>query len=207
MLEIRGRPVWEYLLERMLSAGADEVRVVARPEKTDLIAAAEARGARVVLARPPTVARSVAAGLAGLAADDVALVGFPDTIWSPHDGFTRLVAILARDPVDVALGLFRTPELSRSDVVLCDGDGFVRSVAIKPDVPPAELIWGCAAVRVRALSGLAEVQEPGELFDRLAQSGTVRGLELSDDWIDIGTRAALRAARGSRQVEDEHKPR
>lgn len=202
VLEVEGRPVLYYLLDRMRAGGADELRVVTRPEKQDVATRAAAFGARVVLGRPQTAAESISLGLLGLADEDIALIGFPDTVWEPEDGFRRLVAVLTSEPVEAVLGLFRTRELTRSDVVEVDHDGRVRAIAVKPSKPPSELIWGCAAARVRALSDLARFREAGELFDRLARAGGVRGLELSSAWIDIGTKKAFFAAQtGAREPE------
>src|SRR5688572_14026649 len=111
MLDVGGRPVFEYLVDRMWVGGAHELRVVTRPEKTDVAEAAAAAGSRVIFARPATVSESIALALEGLESDDIALLGFPDTIWSPADGFRRLVDVLADEGVDGALGLFRTPGL------------------------------------------------------------------------------------------------
>ena len=194
LLEIGGRPVIDYLLERMRAGGAEELRVVTRPEKADVIDHARGAGATVTLGAPASAAESFSLGLAGLEPDDVVLLGFPDTIWEPPDGFARLVDQLGGD--DAALGLFRTPDLARSDVVVLDGDR-VDAIAVKPETPPSDLIWGCAAVRCSALEGLAEHAEAGTLLDGLAKAGRVRGVYLSDSWVDIGTPEALARARAS----------
>jgi glucose-1-phosphate thymidylyltransferase len=194
LLEVGGRPVIDYLLERMRAGGADELRVVTRPEKDDVAEHARRAGGSVIRATPSSAAESFSLGLTGLEPGDIVLLGFPDTIWEPVDGFARLVELLGED--DAALGLFRTPDLSRSDVVVLDGDR-VAAIAVKPETPPSELIWGCAAVRRSALDGLAEHAEAGTLLDGLAKAGKVRGVHLSDSWIDIGTPEALAQARAS----------
>ncbi len=194
LLDVGGRPVIDYLLERMRAGGADELRVVTRPEKDDVAEHARRAGASVILGTPASAAESFSLGLAGLEPGDIVLLGFPDTIWEPVDGFARLVELLGGD--DAALGLFRTPDLSRSDVVVRDGDR-VAAIAVKPEAPPSDLIWGCAAVRRSTLDGLAEHAEAGTLLDGLAKAGKVRGVHLSDSWIDIGTPEALARARAS----------
>ncbi len=79
--------------------------------------------------QPATVSESLLLGLQGLDASDVALIGFPDTIWEPRDGFAQLVGALAG--TEAALGIFESPEPERSDVVTLDGDRVV-SVEVKP---------------------------------------------------------------------------
>src|SRR5687767_15687131 len=78
---VGGRPVMDYLIDRLVQAGCDDIRVVTRPEKADVIAHAERQNLTVVLAHPRSVSRSLLAGLDGVGPDDLVLLGFPDTIW------------------------------------------------------------------------------------------------------------------------------
>ncbi len=190
---IRGRPVIDYLVARMKRAGCSQLRVVTRPEKTDVIGYARERGASVVEARPGSVCESVLAGIAGLAPQDIVLIGFPDTIWEPEDGFSRLLAAV-RGGQDLVLGLFRTKDLTRSDVVRFGASDTIAGVAVKPAVPPSEWIWGCCAARARSLCGLGDERELGAYFDAVCRRRTVIGVRLSDVWIDIGTKTGLRVA-------------
>jgi NDP-sugar pyrophosphorylase family protein len=195
LLEVGGRPVIDYLFERMRAGGADELRVVTRPEKGDVIDHARAAGAAVILGSPASAAESFSLGCSDLTSGDIVLIGFPDTIWEPPDGYARLVEHLGGDD-DAVLGLFRTTDLSRSDVVVLSGDR-VTEIVVKPQAPPSDLIWGCAAVRCSALERLAQHTEAGTLLDGLAKAGRVRGVFLSDSWVDIGTPESLARARAS----------
>jgi NDP-sugar pyrophosphorylase family protein len=181
----------DHLVERMQSAGCDDLRVVTTPAKRDVIEHAEALGARVIEGRPASVAASLLLGLQGVRAETVVLFGFPDTLWEPRKGFRMLLTHLA-DDVEVVLGVFRGREPRRSDVVLMDDSGRIKSVQVKPDVPGSDLIWGCGAARARALHGLARHDEPGDYFDALARGGGVRGVYLSAQFVDIGTPESLR---------------
>ncbi len=197
VMEVRGKPVMDHLVERMLAGGCDRLRVVTRSEKADVIAHAAELGAEVVLARPETVSASFLAGMAGLADDDIALVDFPDTLWEPTDGFARLVAAV-EDGCEAALGLFRIDraELPRSDVVVRDRDNRIERIDVKPAQPASEWIWGCAAGRASVWSGLGTTAWPGEYLDSLCREGRdVRGLELSESWIDVGTPVTLERVR------------
>ena len=190
--EIRGRPVMDYLVDRMRAGGCTRLRVVTSPEKADVIEHAQALSAETVLDHPASVSESLAAGMEGLAEDDIVLIGFPDTLWEPESGYRPLVDAV-RDGCDVALGLFRTPDLQRSDVVVFDDSRKIVGIDVKPIRPPSEWIWGCAAGRVQAWSGLGGTEWPGGYIDRLCRGGgDVRGVELSDIWLDIGTKEALR---------------
>lgn len=198
LLEVRGRPAIDHLVERMRAAAPDELRVVTRPEKADVVEHCEALGARVVLGHPGDVAASLQLGLDGLADDDEVLVGFPDSLWEPADGYVRVLSALrAGSAADVALGLFEADELERADVVVCDPDGRVTRIEVKPETPPSDVLWGIAATRVGALRGLTEGTEPGAHFAALAGESRVIGVRLSSDWIDMGTPESLERVRES----------
>lgn len=193
LVEVGGRPVLDYLVERLRAAPCEEIRLVTRPEKQDVIQRAGELGLTVVEALPETAAASVAAGLADLASEDLALLGFPDTIWQPVEGFARLLAELGSDH-DAVLGVFTSREPERSDVVEIV-DGVVHAVHIKVSPPPGNAIWGIAAARRGALDGLEEDDELGRRFDRLARSGSVRAVVFPGEFVDIGTAEALERAR------------
>ena len=194
LLDVGGRPVLEYAVERMRAAAADEIRVVTRPAKADVRSHAQALGLAVVEAEPATLAESVATGIEDLDPDDVVLVGLPDSIWQPVDGFARLVSAL-EPGTDVVLGVFRSSEPERGDVVDLGDDDVVRSVAVKPAEPTGEQVWGAVAARAGALAGLRRHQDPGHLFDELARDGRVRAVRFPGEFIDVGTKEALAAAR------------
>ncbi len=197
MLPIRGRPVMDYVIERMRQAGCTELRVVTRPEKEDVIAHAEELGATIVLAYPSTTSESFAAGMAGLAPEEIVLIGWPDTIWEPEDGYRPLVEAVQQGH-EIALGLFETPDLRRSDVLSFDESGRITGIHIKPAYPPSGWIWGCAAARRRALTGLEREEWPGSFFNSLCAKGLdLHPVRLSDAWLDIGTKESLERARSS----------
>ena len=188
LVPVRGRPVIDGLLERL--APADEIRVVVRPAKRDLIEHLRGR-VTLVEGEPRTVAESLALGMAGLAADDLVLAGFPDTVFDAEQVFERLLAALGAH--DVALGAFRFAEPSRSDVLELEGTE-VKRVHVRPQQPPSNLVWGCFAARRGALAGIEQHDEPGLLFDQLARAGRVVAVELGAELVDIGTPQSLTAA-------------
>jgi glucose-1-phosphate thymidylyltransferase len=193
MLEIRGRPVMDYVVERMRRTDC-ELRVVTRPEKEDVIAHAKDLGATIVLACPATTSESFAAGMEDLAPDDIVLIGWPDTLWEPEDGYLQLIEAV-EEGHEIALGLFETPDLERSDVLSFDESGRITGIHIKPANPPSTWIWGCAAARRRALAGLEREEWPGSFFNSMCRKGVeLYALRLSDVWLDIGTREALERA-------------
>jgi NDP-sugar pyrophosphorylase family protein len=197
VLEVAGKPLIAHLVERMRIAGATEVRVVTRPEKTDVIAHAQALEAAVILGRPATINESFVAGMAGLAPDDVVLLGFPDSLWEPPDGYRALLAAV-EDGDEIALGLFDAPGVAGSDYLVLDESGDIVGIDIKPEHPRSTFIWGCAAARVRALEGLERVEWPSQFMNaRRVEHADVRGIVLSDSYVDIGTKESLRRALAS----------
>lgn len=198
VIPIGGRPLLDYLLERLRAAPCAEVRVVTRPEKADVIAFAEARGAEVIRAHPESLARSLWLGLGGLADGDIVCFGFPDCLWEPVDGFATLVGAV-ESGAEIALGLFRTNEPESYDPIQLDDQGGLSGrvvrVEVKPHRPSSSLVWGCAAARVAAIRGLERERDPGEYFAARCRDGAIMGQWLSDTWIDLGTPARLAAAR------------
>lgn len=197
LLPVRGRPVLEHLLERLELGGAGEIRVVTRLDKRDLVDYASTKRLACILGSPPTVAASLALGLDGLAADDVVLFGFPDTLWEPLNGFARLRAAV-EGGAEIALGIFRGAEPERSDVVVLDRSGRrVERIHVKDERPPTRLVWGCLAARAGALVGVASEDEPGHFLDRLAREGRVAAVDFGTEFLDVGTPEALAAVGGA----------
>jgi glucose-1-phosphate thymidylyltransferase len=196
LLEVGGRPVLDYAVERLRAADPEEIRIVVRPEKEDVVERAQALELAVVEARPESLAESVFAGIAGLADDDAVLIDLPDSIWEPVDGFRLLLAALTPGR-DVVLGTFRSPEPERGDVVAADADDRVTAVHVKSPEPPGAEVWGAVVARVGALGGLARHEQPGRLFDELAREGRVHAVRFPGEFLDIGTKEALARARST----------
>ena len=188
---VGGRPVMDYVVERLRAADCEELRLVTRPDKADVIEHAEALGAKIVTGEPPTMAASIALGVRGLAHSDAVLVGLPDTLWEPMNGFVQLLAHL--ETADLVLGVFESDEPERSDVVVLDERGAVRRVHVKEPDPPGHLVWGCFAARAGALDGLERCPTPGHYFAGLAVAGTVQAVRFPGQLVDIGTPEALAA--------------
>jgi glucose-1-phosphate thymidylyltransferase len=200
MLPVAGRPVIDYLVERMRAGGADEIRIVTRRDKEDLIAHAEELGAELVLGQPAHINESFAAGLEGLAEDDIALLGYPDSLWEPLDGYSPLVQAVEGGE-EIALGLFETPGLVGTDFLVLDDDGRIEGIDIKPTRPRSDWMWGAAAARPRVLAGIEREEWPsGFLNNLLAEGRELHGVRLSSEYLDIGTPQSLQVLAASRWV-------
>jgi dTDP-glucose pyrophosphorylase len=193
MIEVQGRPVVQFLIDGLRLAGCEELRVVTRPEKGDLAAYAAAQGATVVLATPASVSESLTVALADVDDEDVVLSGFPDTVWEPVDAFSRLRAEVAV-PTEIVLGLFEVDEAADCDRVWLGASGRVQGIEVDPSDTRSSLTWGCFAAFGGVLRGL-EGHEPGAYFDSLCAGDHVRGVLLSNRYLDIGTPAGLERVR------------
>jgi len=190
---VNGRPAMDYLHDRMRLSAYTTVRVVTRPEKADVISHARDLGAEIVLGHPATLADSLRLGVEGLGPADVVLFGFPDSVWTPVDGFVRLRQALETGSNRIVLGLFGTRHPERCEIVSSGPDGIVTGIAFKPPRPTSNVMWGCFAARAGELGGLERFTEPGAFLDEVCRRQPVLGVRLGE-YLDIGTKEALRAA-------------
>jgi dTDP-glucose pyrophosphorylase len=193
MLTVMGKPVMDYLIDRMRVAAPDSIRVVTRPAKLDVIRHSRDLGLEVRLAETRSVNESIAVAIKGLEPDDIVLIGFPDSIWEPLAGYRLLLDRLSPERT-VVLGLFTWREAERGDVVVLDPSGRVRGIVAKPAAPSSNLIWACAVAAASALDGIDKCEFPGEHFATLCPDGVVDALWLSDRYIDVGTPSSLNVA-------------
>ncbi|HXG77159.1 MAG TPA: NTP transferase domain-containing protein [Gaiellaceae bacterium] len=189
-LRVGGRPLLAHLLERLWLGGCTRVIVTTRPAKRDVAAIAIEGGAEVVFAEPRSVAASIVAALRNVPDGDLAVIGFPDTVWEPADAL-RPVVRAARERDEVILGLFPALDPTASDNVEVSRSGRVAAVVVKPERPRTRWTWGLAAARAHLLRGLEGCTEPGVFFDEAARAGRVSGLRFRGPYIDGGTNAGL----------------
>ena len=191
-IQVRGRALIGHLIERMQLGGATRLRVVTRPAKADVIDLATSLGAEIILGEPSTVGQSLVLGLTGLAPGDIVLFGFPDTIWSPIQGFADLRSLVEAGE-SIAVGVFQSPDPERSDVAVLDAGGRLVGVEVKPARPSSELVYACLAARVAALGRIAEHDEPGAFLAEVARRSPVATARLGRV-IDLGTPESLATA-------------
>src|ERR671933_2968771 len=91
----RPKAVSEFLVERMIDAGADRICFVLSPEKADIIPYyarhwAARRFCYTVQERPIGLCDALFRALAVVRDDEDVLIGLPDTVWFPVSGFSML---------------------------------------------------------------------------------------------------------------------
>ena len=122
----RPRAVSEYLVERMIRAGADKLCFVISPAKADILQYYGSRLwgadiAYVVQGQPGGLCDAIFRALPLIAPEEQVLIGLPDTVWSPEDGLARL-------PDDrLAFLLFPVERPELFDAVALDGDGRIHA--------------------------------------------------------------------------------
>jgi len=191
--------VSEYLVERMILAGADKLAFVIGPGKSDILSYfgagyADAVVAYVVQPAPSGLCDAIfrAAPLIG---DEPVLVGLPDTIWFPKEGF----ASLPDDRLAFLLFPVARPELF--DAVIHDRDGIVRAIEVKQPGDPSRWIWGAFKMPARIFRELHLMwkrrrdEYMGTLVNAyLAAGGAAVAVRAGEAYVDVGTLHGYRAA-------------
>jgi glucose-1-phosphate thymidylyltransferase len=149
----RPRAVSEYLIERMILAGADKICFVISPTKSDIVgyfggSVEGASIAYVVQQEPGGLCDALFQALPLLAPNEPVLVGLPDTIWYPSTGLAPL-------PDDRLTFLcFPVDEPQHFDAVVCDDTGRVLEVQVKQANATSRWVWGAFKLPGRTLTEL-----------------------------------------------------
>lgn len=194
----RPKAVSEYLVERMIAAGTDQICMIISAEKTDIM---EYYAARNYAAEIFYVVQQTPRGLcdALFRAEpftrhhEQVLIGLPDTIWFPENAY--LPALTAKES-DCNLVLFPVDDPSAFDAVICDDLGFVEEVQVKSPEARANWIWGAVTTTGEAFHRLKLLWESrhrsdeylGELLNAFIAAGNVvRGTFCGETYMDVGT--------------------
>lgn len=201
----RPKAVSEYLVERMIAAGATQICMVISSEKSDIIRyfsereyAAEifyvvqrkAKGLCDALFRAEPFARH----------HSKVLIGLPDTIWFPENAYHSAVA---DETAGVNLVLFPVDDPTVFDSVVCDELGYVQRVDVKSKQAVSHWIWGAVTTTGNAFVDLRLLWEArhredeylGDLLNAYIVAGNVvRGTYSGEIYMDVGTVAGYHAA-------------
>jgi dTDP-glucose pyrophosphorylase len=198
----RPRAVSEYLVERMLRAGADRICFVIAPTKSDIL---RYYGSQVGDAHVVYVVQPEARGLCDavfravplIAPAETVVIGLPDTIWFPEDGLTAL----PENCLSMLLFPVDRPELF--DAVVTAPDGRVLAVEVKQAAPRSRWIWGAFKMPGAVLADLfllwCEREQRDEYLGTLLNAyiergGEVLGVPAGHGYVDVGTLDGYRQA-------------
>lgn len=208
----RPRAVSEHLIERMLLGGARKICFVISRDKADILhyyggRIGPAELAYVVQPQPAGLCDAIFRALPLIAPDESVLIGLPDTIWFPKDGFAAL-------PDDVlSFLLFPVAHPEFFDAVVTGDDGAVREIQVKRAGASSSWIWGGIKMPGATLHALHALwQEPGRRDEYigtlinawLARGGVARGVRAGDAYVDVGTLNGYREA--LRLLADQQAP-
>lgn len=198
----RPRAVSEYLVERMLYAGADRICFVISPWKSDIL---QYYGARIDSAAIAYVVQPEACGLCDaifralplIRADESVVVGLPDTIWLPENGLAEL-------PDDkLAFLTFPVARPEFFDAVAVDRNGRVQEIQVKTPGASTRWVWGAFRLPGSVLHALHELWQRREPRDEyigtlvnayLAEGGEAVAVAAGTDYVDVGTLGGYREA-------------
>lgn len=200
----RPKAVSEYLVERMIAAGATQICMVISAEKSDIVKYyAERRYAAeifyVVQQQPRGLCDALFRAEPFVRDDQQVIIGLPDTIWFPENAYVPAI----NQETDVNLVLFPVMNPSVFDAVVCDEHGYVDHVEVKQEDAHSHWIWGAVTACGGAFRGLKRLWESrhredeylGHLLNAYIGAGNVvRGIFSGEHYMDVGTIEGYHAA-------------
>jgi dTDP-glucose pyrophosphorylase len=202
----RPKAVTEYLVERMISAGATEICMIISGEKTDIVKYFSDRdfAAEIfyVVQQPPQgLCDALFRAEPFTRYHDHVLIGLPDTIWFPENAYR---SALEKDRhADVNLICFPVLDPSQFDAVVSDEHGYVQQVQVKISNAGSHWIWGAVTTTGHAFHALKLLWESrhredeylGDLLNAFIDAGNiVRATHVGEVYIDVGTLQGYHAA-------------
>ncbi|MBV9969224.1 MAG: nucleotidyltransferase family protein [Xanthobacteraceae bacterium] len=196
--------VSEYLLERMVIAGAEKICFVVGPGKADIMEYfggqyAGASVAYVVQPKPSGLCDAVFRAAPFIAINETVVVGLPDTIWFPKTGLSEL-------PDDgLSFLLFPVDRPEFFDAVVLRSNGTVKEIQVKQREAQSRWIWGAFKMPARIFADLRALWLERECRDEyfgtlvnayLAAGGRAVGVKGGISYVDVGTLHGYRAAMG-----------
>ena len=194
----RPKAISEYLVERMIAAGATQICMVISAEKSDIVRYYAERSYAaeifyVVQQRPQGLCDALFRAEPFARFHQQVLIGLPDTVWFPENAYRSAVE---QRYADVNLILFPVANPSVFDAVICDSQNFVKQVEVKVPTPHSHWIWGAITTSGQAFHDLKLLWESrhrqdeylGTLFNAyIAAGNAVRAHHVGETYIDVGT--------------------
>jgi len=194
----RPKAISEYLVERMISAGATQICMVISAEKSDIVRYYAERSYAaeifyVVQQRPQGLCDALFRAEPFARPHQQVLIGLPDTVWFPENAYR---GALESRLAEIDLILFPVSNPSAFDAVVCDRENFVSRVEVKTPAPGSHWIWGAITATGTAFHDLKLLWESrhredeylGTLLNAYIDAGnSVRGHHVGETYIDVGT--------------------
>jgi len=125
------------------------------------------------------------------------MIGLPDTVWFPHDGFRSL------PDEHFSFLLFSVDKPQYFDAVVTDEIGAVREIQVKSSKPDSHWVWGAFKMPGNIFSDLHSLwllrgrqdEYIGTLVNAyIAQGGQALGVKAGESYVDVGTLHGYREA-------------
>ena len=201
----RPKAVSEYLVERMIAAGAEQICMVISAEKADIVKYYAERNYTaeifyVVQRKPQGLCDALFRAEPFARRHEQVLIGLPDTIWFPENAY---LPALDLEQTDVNLVLFPVNDPTAFDAVSCDDLGFVREVQVKKKDAASHWVWGAVTARGESFHRLKLLWESrhrgdeylGDLLNAFIAAGNVvKGRHCGEVYMDVGTMEGYRNA-------------
>jgi len=208
----RPKAVSEYLVERMVAAGATEICMIISAEKSDLVKYYAERDYPVeifyvVQRKPQGLCDALFRAARFAHRHEHVLIGLPDTIWFPENAYLKALDF---SRADLNLVLFPVSNPSAFDAVICDELGYVEEVQVKKDRPASRWVWGAVTTTGECFARLKLLWESrrcadeylGDLLNAFLKAGSVaRGHHCGEIYMDVGTLEGYRAAQDYLRAE------
>ncbi|MFC7396134.1 nucleotidyltransferase family protein [Chelatococcus sp. GCM10030263] len=196
--------VSEYLVERMMLGGAEKIAFVISPGKSDIMEyyGSGQRGVATVYVVQPAaegLCDAIFRAAPLIAADEEVLVGLPDTVWFPKEGFAAL------PDGGLSFLLFPVDQPQFFDAVVLDDDGRVREIQVKRQDASSNWIWGAFKLSGWVLHALHDLWLARDKADEfigtlvnayIAAGGEAVGIKAGEAYVDVGTFNGYRSAIG-----------
>lgn len=196
------RAVSEYLVERMLVAGARQICFVVSPGKSDILEyyggeIGDAHVCYTVQPRPAGLCDAIFCALPLIPPGEDVVIGLPDTIWFPSTALSTLPAGV------LSFLLFPVEHPEFFDAVEIVEDGRIREIQVKRADATSTWIWGAFRMPGRILRELHELWLEPERGDEyigtlvnayLARGGEAFGVRSGESYVDVGTLNGYREA-------------
>jgi dTDP-glucose pyrophosphorylase len=198
----RPRAVSEYLVERMIAAGATKLCFVISSGKSDILeyyggGVANAEISYVVQPQPAGLCDALFRAAPVIQENEPVLIGLPDTIWFPENGF----CLLPDDTFSFLLFPVEHPEFF--DAVVTDDAGHVQEIQVKRTGASTNWIWGSVKMPGHVFNELNQLWRARNRSDEylgtlvnawIAQGGTALGIRGGQSYVDVGTLHGYREA-------------
>jgi len=200
----RPKAVSEYLVERMIAAGAEQICMVISAEKSDIVKYYAERDYAaeifyIVQQKPQGLCDALFRAEPFTHSHEHVLIGLPDTIWFPENAYRPAV----EDCDGVNLVLFPVNNPAVFDAVVADEQGFVQRVEVKKKDAHSHWIWGAVTATSEAFRALKLMWEArhredeylGDLLNAYMDAGNVvRCTYAGEHYMDVGTLEGYHAA-------------